>query len=211
MTGYIVSRNWGSAPWGDLYTSTGLRSFRRYFIAQFEFEPSLKIALGVRRPSCAFWVVHWKRRWCEVAETRRSHISLRNSYGTWACMRVGSMNKRWWTRLICIVHSDQEYCKLASLRVTDRLGFMIEMVVQYQYLLVSSLLSWPWGGIPLLSIRRCVFGSLGGLLQRKLPAASLKDSLSSKDNLIETRTKIIVGAMPYSGNVISKNKRSKNE
>ena len=143
MTGYIVSRNWGSAPWSDLYTSTGLRSFRRYFIAQFEFEPRLKIALGVRRPSCAFWVVHWKRRWCEVAETRRSHISLRNGYGTWACMRVGSMNKRWWTRVI--FHNDQEYCKLASLRVTDGLGFMIEMVVQYQYLLVSSLLSWPLG------------------------------------------------------------------
>ena len=31
-----------------------------------------------------------------------------------------------------IVHNGQEYCKLALLRVTDR--FMIEMVVQYQYL-----------------------------------------------------------------------------
>ena len=90
--------------------------------------------------------------------------------------------------------------------VTDR--FMIEMV-QYQHFYVSSLLSWPWGGILLLPIRRSVFGSLGGLLKRKLAVVSLKDSLSSKDNPIETRTKIIVGAMPWSGNVISKNKSVK--
>ena len=50
-----------------------------------------------------------------------------------------------------------------------------------------------WGGILLL----LVFGSLEGLLNPRLPAASLKDSVSSKDNLIETRTKIIVGAMPW--------------
>ena len=96
-------------------------------------------------------------------------------------------------------------CRLASL--ADR--FMIEMV-QCQHFYVSSLLSWPWGGI-LLPIRRCVFGSLAGLLKRRLAVVSLKDSLSSKDNFIETRTKIIVGAMPWSGNVISKNKRSRNE
>ena len=39
-------------------------------------------------------------------------------------------------------------------------------------------------------------GSLGGLLKRRLPATSMKDSLSSKDNRIETRTKIIVGVIP---------------
>ena len=37
---------------------------------------------------------------------------------------------------------------------------------------------------------------LAGLLKQRLSAVSRKDSLSSKDNLIETRTKIIVGAMP---------------
>ena len=52
------------------------------------------------------------------------------------------------------------------------------------------------GGTLLRPIRR-LFGSLGGLLKRRVPVvASLKDSLSSKDNLIATRTKIIVGAMP---------------
>ena len=44
-----------------------------------------------------------------------------------------------------------------------------------------------------------VSGSLGGLWNRRLPATSLRDSSSSKDNLIETRTKITVGAMPYPG------------
>ena len=34
------------------------------------------------------------------------------------------------------------------------------------------------------------------LLRQRLPTASFKDSWCSKDNLIETRTKIIVGAMP---------------
>ena len=42
-----------------------------------------------------------------------------------------------------------------------------------------------------------VFESLAGLLKRRLSAASLKDYVSSKDNPIETRTKIIVGAMPW--------------
>jgi hypothetical protein len=38
--------------------------------------------------------------------------------------------------------------------------------------------------------------SFGVLLKQGLPTASMKVSLSSKDNFIETRTKIIVGAMP---------------
>ena len=33
-------------------------------------------------------------------------------------------------------------------------------------------------------------------LKQRLPVASLEDASSSKDNLIETRTKIIVGAIP---------------
>ena len=50
-------------------------------------------------------------------------------------------------------------------------------------------------------------GSLGGLLQRRLPAAAaLKDFSSSKDSFIETRSKINVGAMPWP--VISKTKEA---
>ena len=73
---------------------------------------------------------------------------------------------------------------------------------RYLQVKVSSLLRFSWGGIPLLLPTRrfgSVFGSLGAqglLLKQRLPAASLRDSSSSKDNLIETRTKIIVGAMP---------------
>ena len=37
------------------------RSLGRRFIAQLEFDLGLRLALGVRRPSCAFWIVHWKR------------------------------------------------------------------------------------------------------------------------------------------------------
>ena len=63
--------------------------------------------------------------------------------------------------------------------------------ISYKYLHSSRGPGGPsWGGILL------VFESLGGLLKRTLPTASLKDSVSSKDNLIEIRTKIIVGVMP---------------
>ena len=67
------------------------------------------------------------------------------------------------------------------------------------------------GGIILLPPIRwsvLVFGSLGVLLKQRLPTASMKDSLSSKDNFIETRTKIIVGAIPYPGNCYQWNKKS---
>ena len=61
----------------------------------------------------------------------------------------------------------------------------------------SSFLSESWSGVLLLlSICWRASESLAGLLKRRLSTASLKDSLSSKDNFIWTRTKIIVGAMP---------------
>ena len=58
----------------------------------------------------------------------------------------------------------------------------------------------------LLPIYCSAFGSLGGLLKRRLSTASLKDSSSSKDILIWTRTKIIVGAIPWSGKCYQKTK-----
>ena len=93
-----------------------------------------------------------------------------------------------------------------------------ELECSYYAINVSSLL--PWGGLLLPTGTRrtssMIFGSsflssggillllwsesiLGGLLKLRLPTDSLKDSSSPKDNLIETRTKIIVGAMPYAG------------
>ena len=89
----------------------------------------------------------------------------------------------------------------SALDNTD-VGLMVsvtDIIQQFQVAGLSYLLSfsgpwWPsWDGSHII----LVFGSLGGLLKRRLPAASLKDSGSSKDNLIETRTKIIVGAMPW--------------
>ena len=83
---------------------------------------------------------------------------------------------------------------------------------------ISSLLSWggvlptrpsEFGSLGKLLIPRGYYyyplpevpvtqnsGSLGELLKQILPTTSLKESSSSKDNLIEVRTKIIVGAMP---------------
>ena len=78
------------------------KNLRRCYITQLLFEPGLRLALAVvvRRPSCAFWIVHWKRGWwcCGVSEMRRSYISLRNGFGTWASIkrwRVGSTNRCW--------------------------------------------------------------------------------------------------------------------
>ena len=73
---------------------------------------------------------------------------------------------------------------------------------------LSSLLSESSSGILVLTpISSCwsAFGLLEGLFKWRLSTASLKDSSSSKDNFIETRTKIIVGAIPYPNKCYQRN------
>ena len=107
---------------------------------------------------------------------------------------------RWWAEAGILEKCQKRTWDFSSSRSLKLGGIMILLLLLVELEILSSPPSWCC--IPLFPIDAAsgscwsVFRSLGGLLKRRLPAASMKDSLSSMDDLIKTRTKIIVGAMP---------------
>ena len=103
----------------------------------------------------------------------------------------GGLSKETWISALALLRIS---CILRLLPLPTRRSVVIGSLG----VLLSSFLSVFSSAILvlLLPICCCIFGSLEGLLKQRFSIASLKDSSSSKDNLIWTRTKIIVGAIP---------------